>query len=247
MYRFTSVTLCSAVALLSMANFADFLSHTPAFDADSQKTGVLGEWQVGLAPALYNRSDYLFQLGHGFTASDSFVTEVDDDSTVLADIDEMSERANEAKALIAESLALAPGNAHAWATLAWAHGLDGETEEARAALNASWSLAPHNYELALSRLGLTELFLAPALDLETLEDIGLSDEELADETLLDDTDALFESFAIDVIELTEAERAAVAKDLETARRYSKRLFQEYIEDVPLFAELAATLPPLDGA
>lgn len=245
MYRIVSVTLCSGLALVSLQNFGAFLQGTPAFDADSQKTGVLGEWQVGLAPALYNRSDYLFQLGHGYAVSDSFVTDIEEDDALLADIDVMADRSMEAIDLLEESVELAPGNAHAWATLAWAHGFDGATEEARAALGTSWALAPYNAQLALSRLGVAELFLAPALDEETLEDLGLSADELAAGDLAGNTDVLFDALAIDVVELTEEERDAVRKDLETTRKFFRRAFNEYIEDVPLFAEIAETLPTED--
>ena len=119
--------------------------------------GLYGDWRVPDGPALYNRSDYLFQLGYGFANGDAVVSGATEDRNELASVDKSKQRSETAIELLIDSLELAPGNAHAWDSLAWSYALVGDYDNAMDAISASWVLAPNNFALALSRLPLIDL------------------------------------------------------------------------------------------
>ena len=57
---------------------------------------------------------------------------------------------------------LAPADAFTWASLAWARAIQDRVGDARPAMETSWTLAPYNAPLAMTRLAFAE-FLAAAV------------------------------------------------------------------------------------
>jgi len=176
------------LAWLAAMNTGRVIDMSPALEDEARETGIYGDWRVSVSPALYDRAEYLFQVAHGYVHSDTLASGTIEAGDEIADLLVIDERSSEAIALLEESLGLAPGNAFAWDTLAWAHGLSGDIEAAGQALSVSRQLAPHNLDLALSRLTLemmlrdVELFVAE-LDLpedEAIEAVALPEDHDAD-------------------------------------------------------------------
>lgn len=246
MNRLFVVIPCAGLALVALQNFGAFLNGTPAFDSTVREEGVFGDWRLSYAPAMYNRADYLFQLGFGLTNSDSLASAAIESSNELASVDAIEDRAASAIDALEQSVALAPGNAHAWGTLAWSYALEGEIDKAREALRASWTLAPRNLELALSRLGVAELIVEPLITDDLLEDLDLSEalDVPPEDIETDDDEVLLAGLIGETRDLTEFERRAVMADLEVLRRFAPRVFDEIVDTVDVFAEIATDLPPL---
>jgi hypothetical protein len=142
---------------LSVTSIGVALRGAPAFDAGARKAGVYGDWRVQDARSMYSAPDYLFQLAFGYLQADTIASaategpdEIADDATALA-------RAEIARELLSQSLLLAPGNAHVWGALAWAEAMLGNDAAARAALDASWELAPWNLVLGGQRAALAQV------------------------------------------------------------------------------------------
>jgi hypothetical protein len=140
------------------------ISSMPAFDSHARVEGLFGDWRVPVVEAVYNRSDYLFQVGFGLLQGDLVASSATEERDELASIDTAIVRARRARAALAESASLAPGNAYTWAFLAWADAMAADDATALADLDVSWDLAPANAQLAPVRLNLYELLL----DLGTL-------------------------------------------------------------------------------
>ncbi len=135
------------------------LRALPAFDQDARVSGLFGDWRVPVASALYNRSDYLFQIGFGLLQSDLVSSAATEERDELASIDVALERAGRARRALEASAALAPGNAYTWTFLGWAAAMEGDIEDAESALATSWTLAPWSLQLAPLRLNLFELLV----------------------------------------------------------------------------------------
>jgi len=157
-------TLGIAVAGLAATNVVYTLSDSPAFVEAARVDGVYGDWRLKTGPALYDRSEYLFQLGYGYITADGSFTAVTENIGELADVDTGIARGEQAIALISESLKLSPGNAHAWGELALAQLSVLEYEGALASLRTSWQMAPFNASLALKRLQFAEVITAHSIE-----------------------------------------------------------------------------------
>lgn len=190
-------------------------SNTPVFNADARAESAAGGWRLQLGSLQFDRGTYLFQLGYGYaTANENFNLDGSGDI-----VDDTETRNTQAIALLRESLSLDPGNAHAWAQLAWAETGLGNTAAAREAMAASWQLAPYNSELSVSRPD----FLA------LVDDIIRFEAEFAEEG---------EEAALPP--LTEAEITGAGRDIALLADRDYRL----AEDITSISEvLAPLLPP----
>jgi tetratricopeptide (TPR) repeat protein len=171
---------------ISFSSIGLALRGAPAFDETARRAGVFGDWRVPDAWALYSAPDYLFQLAFGYGQADAVASAVTEGPDEIADTRTALERAGTAKALLEESLALAPASARTWVALAWSEALLGDLAAARAALETSWDLAPWNLGLASQRVALADVLalLEPSLgdgagwaagmarDLETIDRFG---------------------------------------------------------------------------
>ncbi len=173
----------ATIGLLAVGVYAaaDVMSNAPAFNTELRRDTVYGDWRTGYSADMYDEGAYLFQLGYGRLQADLLVSEDTETSDEFADFETAFRRAEEAVALLEESLMLDPANAHAWANLSWAAAMVGDNLQAHKALGTSWSLAPNNYTLAERRLNVVAL-LSGFGDLEL--ELGLDEEldaELAQE------------------------------------------------------------------
>jgi len=159
------------LAAVSALAIAGALAGAPAVHPDARETGVFGDWRVPVVAALYNRSDYLFQLGFGYVQADLLASGATENRDEIADFDTALARARRAEELLSESVRLAPANAYGWAYLGWSRALSGNLSGATEAFERSWVLAPHNLRLAPTRLGfyglLTGLDIPAARQIET--------------------------------------------------------------------------------
>lgn len=143
--------------LVGVLGMATALDGAPALDPEARQAGVFGDWRVPVSAVLYDRADYLFHLGYGYVQADLLASAATEAREDLAEFDVALARAERAESLLMESVAHAPGNAHAWAYLAWARALRGEMESAARAMETSWTLAPHSLQLAPTRLSFFDL------------------------------------------------------------------------------------------
>ena len=197
--------LCICMTGLAAVNVVKALSDSPAFVEAARVDGVLGEWRLNTGTALYDRSEYLFQLGYGYINADGVFSTAGEDIGQVAGASLGIERGERAVNLISESLRLSPGNAHAWATLAEANMITNDFEAAFAALRQSWELAPYNASLSVRRLTIAETAL-----------------ELREEAVIFGVEDLAPP------ELTEADLLALAGDFEVAEKFNKRLFDDFM-------------------
>lgn len=151
----------SCVFLLSLTflNLSKVFTGNPALDESARIDGIYGDWRVPSGAALYDRAEYLFQLGYGYVHGDLLVSGVTEGRDEVASLAVVRQRSDKAIELLNESLTLAPGHAPAWNALAWAYATAGDFENALNALRSTWKLAPNNLTLSLSRLPLVDLLL----------------------------------------------------------------------------------------
>jgi tetratricopeptide (TPR) repeat protein len=131
----------------------------PVFDQSSRVESIFGDWRIPKKTGLYDRSEYLFQVGFGFLQGDVVSSAVTEGRTELASLETALQRAKAARAALEESTRLAPGNAYTWGFLGWAYAMEGNVEGAVSALEVSWSFAPYSAQLAPSRLNLLEALI----------------------------------------------------------------------------------------
>ena len=133
------------------------LKQTPAFNPGLLAETVVEGGRVFSNRAMYDPGTYAFQRGYGFLMA-----------AVSKEV-KTSEAAAEHTRLAVEALEIAtiqdPGNAHAWAALAWAHAFLGDEIGAYDALRVSWQIAPNNKPLADTRLNLVGLLTDPEIEL----------------------------------------------------------------------------------
>lgn len=148
--------------LLAMGGGSAFLilSAMPSFDRNARVDGLFGDWRVPISSALYNRSDYLFQVGFGLLQGDLVASSVTEERDELASLETALDRAARGRRALEASAALAPGNAYTWTFTGWAAALEGDPEGALAAMETSWKLAPWSFQLAPVRLHLFELLVS---------------------------------------------------------------------------------------
>jgi hypothetical protein len=151
--RLFSVALPVAGLLgLAIASAAQVVMNAPAFSPSLRADSVLGDWRVAGADALYNKSDYYFQLGFGYLQADTASLILgEDDLPTLEAFDAQMARSQE---LLRQSLASSPGRVDTWTSLAWAALLRDDAEAAESALRQSWQLAPFNEAEASERVAL---------------------------------------------------------------------------------------------
>lgn len=129
------------------------LKQTPAFNRGLLAETVNGGGRILSNWAMYDPGTYSFQRGYGFLLA------------AARNQGEASKPASEHVRIAVEALEIAtrqdPGNAHAWAALAWAHAQLGDEVGAYDALRVSWQIAPNSNALAVSRLNLAGLLTDP--------------------------------------------------------------------------------------
>jgi|GEM_PF-2659672 len=208
-------TLCVSIAALALVNGVKTLSDSPAFVEAARVDGVFGDWRLQTGPALYDRSEYLFQLGYGFLSTDSVASSATEDRDEIASNETAVERGERAISLLLESLKLSPGNAHAWATLTDAQLLTDDFEGAHASLKRSWELAPYNASLSIQRLGIVEVMMQLAQD---ARDFGL--EELAPPAF------------------SESDLSRIEGDIQVAQKFRSRQFDILMENSQFVLEMS---------
>jgi hypothetical protein len=142
------------VALLGVAvtSAAQVALNAPSFSPSLRTDSVLGDWRVAGADALYNKSDYYFQLGFGFLQADTANLILgEDDLPTLEAFDLQMARSQD---LLRLSLASSPGRVDTWTSMAWASLLRDDPAAAVDALRLSWQLAPFNKAEASERVAL---------------------------------------------------------------------------------------------
>lgn len=155
--------LCVVLLILSGASIVSALSHTPAFDPAARQLTILGDWRVATNAAMYDTGTYEFQRGYGFLAADALVSSDTEARDELATPEVAEDRARQAITALQKSVNLDPGNAHAWASLGWAHARVADDASAVAALRNSWRLASYNHVLAETRINLIGTLTTPGL------------------------------------------------------------------------------------
>ena len=87
------------VTLLAVAvTTASALSRDmPAFDERARVEGIFGDWRVPVGAALYDRSDYLFQVGFGYLQGDVVASAATEARDELASIETALSRAARAR------------------------------------------------------------------------------------------------------------------------------------------------------
>ena len=155
------VAVLPSVALLAIGIVSLFAlaRDLPAFDRSSRVEGLFGDWRVPVTIGLYDRSEYLFQVGFGYLQGDVTASSVTEERNELASMETALARAASARSALESSAYLAPGNAFTWGFLGWARAMEGDTMGALRALEISWSVAPYNFQLAPARINLLEVLV----------------------------------------------------------------------------------------
>jgi tetratricopeptide (TPR) repeat protein len=134
------------------------LGNTPAFNPRLLSDTVVGEGRIPATEAMYDLGSYDFERGFGYLMADALISEETERRDQTASVDIAWERAVRAQVALERAVRRDPGNAHAWASLAWALIRQGDEQGAYAALQVSWELAPYNPGLARTRLDLVSVF-----------------------------------------------------------------------------------------
>lgn len=182
------------------------LNQTPAFNPQHIAETAIGDGRIIDNAAMYDPGTYAFQRGYGFLVAEAVISPETEAGEENVSSNQSDDRARLAVEALEISLDLDPGNAHAWAALAWARARLGDDTGTMDALRVSWQIAPYNRDLADSRLNLAGLLTDP--------EIGIT-------------------------EPTEADRAAIARDLEVLRRFEPQAVTYYIELSPHLAGLSS--------
>lgn len=163
MKRFLITTSTVAVLLSGVGSAAVLVASAPAFNAELRRENVFDQTILAVGADMYDRASYLMQQAVSYTRAD-LLPYAEDPERLTAPTDVMAERGAKAVALMRESLALNPGNAHGWAIMATARIHAEDIAGARDALRASWRLAPYNFSLAPERLDLALVLFDPLTD-----------------------------------------------------------------------------------
>jgi len=162
MGRFLITTSTVAILLVGGGSVLTLAANAPAFNAELRRGNVFDQPILAVGADMYDRASYLMQQAASYIRAD-LLPYADDPDRLTAPVEVVAERGTQAVALMDESLSLNPGNAHAWAVMAWAQLYSGDTEAALESLQASWMLAPYNYGLAPERLDLVLVLFDPTL------------------------------------------------------------------------------------
>lgn len=155
----------SALGILGIGAGAalGLIASAPAFNADLRRANVFDQDILQLGSDMYDLPDYLMQQAVSFQRADLIAFSGPDDSQAAASVEVVADRGKAGAALMAESLALDPGNAPGWAVMAWAQLYAGDLDAAQTALRHSWTLAPYNRALAQERIDLALVLFDPFL------------------------------------------------------------------------------------
>jgi hypothetical protein len=188
-----------ALLVFAAAVVVTTLGRTPAFNPRLVADTVVGEGRTALSPAMYDRGTYDFQRGYAFLMADAILPgDLDAWRSSVAPV-ESRYRAAQARDALASAVRNDPGNAHAWAHLAWAQARLGDRAGALAAWRRSTETAPFSGILASTRLDLVGLLSEPE------EGWGA---------------------------LSEADLAAIARDLAVLARFDPRALAVHMETSP---------------
>lgn len=139
------------------------LHQTPAFNPKLLADTVVGDGRIADNAAMYDPGTYAFQRGYGFLIADALILTDEQTSDEVASLDRAADRALRAARAFEMAIAQDPGNAHAWAALAWARARLGDNTGAMQALRVSWEISPNNMALADTRLNLIGLLTDPEI------------------------------------------------------------------------------------
>ena len=153
----------------------------PFFDKSSRVEGLFGDWHVPVTTGLYDRSEYLFQVGFGYLQGDVIASSATEARDELASLETALGRAEAARSALESSAQLAPGNAYTWGFLGWARAMEGDADGALRALEVSWSVAPYNFQLSPARVNLLKVLAdinptvlsSPEVRAAAVRDLGL--------------------------------------------------------------------------
>lgn len=204
-------------------NFVTTFSNIPVIDEQIRKDSLDGDWTVAVGSSLFDKGEYLFQIGYGYANADDSMAQNTDEGDPMA---LANERAELAVTYLTESVSVDPGNAHAWAALAWSQASLGDIEAARSSMVASWTIAPHNRQLAQTRPEF--IALIDELILEDLEFASAEGLETEDEFLLP--------------KLTPFELDHAQTDLGILALRDRALAVEIAESSPVLQELLPAAP-----
>jgi len=148
--------LCRVFAIIVLAlaviNFSVVLKNSPAFNSDERQRSVVGGWRVPNVASHYDKSEYQLELAYGYINELGLTYDPETGETGLIDPEEMNARTARALELIEQVIQLDPSNASAWTYRAQAEGRNNDIDAMRVSLEKSWTLAPHNLQLAPLRL-----------------------------------------------------------------------------------------------
>ena len=133
------------------------LGATPAFNPALVSETVVGQGHTGMVRAMYDKGYYDYQRGYAFLMAETLISGETEGRNEVAPRHVLWSRAAKGRAALSSAVAQDPGNAHAWAQLAWSHARLGDRNGAWRALVVSWDVAPFNRTLADTRLNLAGL------------------------------------------------------------------------------------------
>tara|TARA_R110002049_G_scaffold23781_3_gene84427 strand:+ start:30732 stop:31301 length:570 start_codon:yes stop_codon:yes gene_type:complete len=175
------------------------LGATPAFNPKMLSDTVIGDGRVPTREAMYDPGSYDFERGFGYLMADALISGDTESRSETAPGELAIQRAQLAQVALDKALRADPGNAHAWAALAWARIRQGDEGGATDALNVSWNIAPYNLNLARTRLDLASV-LAEFSDLN-LEQLDASKAGiLRDVIVMKDNDEIGYQFLMETSE-----------------------------------------------
>lgn len=134
------------------------LRNTPAFNPKMLSDTIIGNGRIPATEAMYDLGSYHFERGFGYLMADALISGETESRDQTASNEIAWERALSAQVALEQAVRRDPGNAHAWAGLAWALIRQGDEEGGTKALQVSWKLAPYNPGLARTRLDLVSVF-----------------------------------------------------------------------------------------
>lgn len=146
--------LMVAVLIAAVVNVSTVFRTSPAFNSDERMESVVGGWRVPNTASHYDKAEYRLELAYGYLNELGLTYDPETGQTGFIDDAELKARMLKAQEHIAEVIRLDPANASAWAYQAQAQNGLNEFDNMRDSLNHSWSLAPHNLQLAPLRLRL---------------------------------------------------------------------------------------------
>lgn len=137
------------------------LANTPAFNLQLVSQTIVGEGRLPDSRYMYDLGQYEYQRGFAYLAETDTTPGRTSVTEEPASEGTLRYRAYEASDALEAAVRLDPGNARAWAALAWARARVDDYEGALEALRVSWEINPNNGTLANRRLTLFGFLVAP--------------------------------------------------------------------------------------